>query len=308
MKNLLNFQAFNESYSSKAPEPIIAKTPEDFIKKVKKINKYFTPKGTWGYNEFSSKQADSQLPSAWVDNGDTEEHAMLIVHDDYDGTKWGVILLNPNGETGDEGIVEIHNLDLIPAWELFAKVVGDENAIYKDGLPFKEWLKKNPVYTSKKLKTVRDNLGVLEEGMDMNDDVVRMMRAERDRGIASGDPKWRKKLTPEQRAIEKEEQRLQNKKDSEDYRKRKKLYRLKLKLRELEHDRQLVYSDMENDPDVEPEGGMVADEYGKRIEVFDKQIAKIYTEIEKIEEPILYSQALKNTRDIGVFDKDRETE
>jgi len=46
-----------------------------------------------------------------------------------------------------------------------------------------------------------------------------------------------------------------------------------------------AWSDMENDPEIEVEGGPVADEWGEKIEKIEDEIKKIEDKIEKMENP-----------------------
>jgi len=82
----------------------------------------------------------------------------------------------------------------------------------------------------------------------------------------------------------------------------KQIERLKFKLEELQNKSTEVYKDMENDPDVELEGGRVANHYGSILNRIDKQIQKVRKQIEILENPVLASKKLETPVKIGVFD------
>jgi hypothetical protein len=61
---------------------------------------------------------------------------------------------------------------------------------------------------------------------------------------------------------------------------------LKLQLIELKNDLKDAWLDMENDPEVEPEGGPVANKWADRIEKMEKEIAEVESKINKMENTV----------------------
>ncbi len=57
-------------------------------------------------------------------------------------------------------------------------------------------------------------------------------------------------------------------------------------LKNLKQDLKQAFSDMENDPDIEPEGGKVADEWGAKLNDIEEEIAAKKKEIEELEAKI----------------------
>lgn len=64
------------------------------------------------------------------------------------------------------------------------------------------------------------------------------------------------------------------------------IFDLEEELENLEADIKQAYSDMENDPDIEIEGGPVADEWGGKIDKMEKEVEKIKEKIAKLKIPI----------------------
>jgi len=64
-----------------------------------------------------------------------------------------------------------------------------------------------------------------------------------------------------------------------------KIMDLQQELKDLKSDLKQAWTDMENDPDIEPEGGKIADEWGGKLEDLQKQIEMIEAKIEKLENP-----------------------
>lgn len=61
------------------------------------------------------------------------------------------------------------------------------------------------------------------------------------------------------------------------------LMNLKQAKKELEEELKDLFRQMEDDPELEPEGGKVADEWGAKLEQKEKEIAKIKAKINKME-------------------------
>lgn len=57
---------------------------------------------------------------------------------------------------------------------------------------------------------------------------------------------------------------------------------LEQELKDLKQDLKQAFSDMENDPNIEPEGGKVADEWGGKLNDIEEEIEKKKKEIEKL--------------------------
>lgn len=71
----------------------------------------------------------------------------------------------------------------------------------------------------------------------------------------------------------------------ESYNKNSELLQLKQDKKDLEAELKQAWMDMENDPDIEPEGGPVADSWGGKLEDLQKEIEKLDTKIKKMEAP-----------------------
>lgn len=64
-----------------------------------------------------------------------------------------------------------------------------------------------------------------------------------------------------------------------------KIYDLKQERNELQNDIRQAWSDMENDPDIEPEGGKIADEWGGKLNKMEAELEKLTAKIDKMENP-----------------------
>ena len=60
---------------------------------------------------------------------------------------------------------------------------------------------------------------------------------------------------------------------------------LEQEIKELKDDIKQAWSDMENDPDIEIEGGPVADSWAEKIENMETELKKLEEKIKKIENP-----------------------
>lgn len=61
-----------------------------------------------------------------------------------------------------------------------------------------------------------------------------------------------------------------------------KIIKIDSKLKSLNSERERIFSEMENDPEIEAEGGKIADAYGKRINKLDSEISNLENELRSL--------------------------
>lgn len=133
------------------------------------------------------------------------------------------------------------------------------------------------------------------EARDINDPLLMDFRAGMD---------MRKKWAKEDEEREKK-RLLKREEDKIASRKRRSLNLIEDKIVTLRIERKEVMQEMENNPDVEAEGGEVADQYGERLNKIDKEIEKLQAKKKIILNPVLKSKTLKDLNDkTGIFENE----
>lgn len=302
MEKILSFEKFNESKSL----PPAGKDWNDYSEEVKNfifvydniMSKTLLKKNNWTYDAFASLQVDSKLPASCCVN---DKFTLLVIHDDYDNTGWGVTFLETYNDGSDDVIAMVDNLDILDAWQIYETLVGKENA----KLTLKEnsnkltdiytWLENNPLHASKKLKNLKKT-GVFE-ARNLNDPILMDYRASLEM-----EKKWKKEDA--KREIK---QQAKREADKLAVRKRRSLSIIDYNIKTLEYEKKQIMQEMENDPYIEAEGGEVADQYGNMLNKIDKKIEAFRKKKEVINNPVLKSKTLKDLNDkTGIFEKDVE--
>jgi hypothetical protein len=116
----------------------------------KKNNDKLGQPNLWVYNWYDSFQADSKLPASISIN---QDYSMVVMHDDFENTGWGVSLLRNNDDDQDL-FLNSDNLDIYDAWKIYEKITGNNKVIVRENanklISINDWISEHPEHASEK--------------------------------------------------------------------------------------------------------------------------------------------------------------